>query len=134
MGCYVDNIKCSFFEGILQKMKHYVNMLCEVFTFARLIHMELWNPWNQCWLGPQPIHCSMDIMDSIWNYHGMVNSIWNPSLFHMDSTGFHMESGHIHHGFHGQVHMDSMEQVHMDSMEQIQMDLMIIIFVVSLLF
>ena len=54
----------------------------------------------------------------------MVNSIWNPSLFHMDSTEFHMESGHIHHGFHGQVHMDSMEQVHMDSMEQIQMELM----------
>ena len=72
----------------------------------------------------------------------MVNSIWNPSLFHMDSTEFHMESGHIHHGFHGQVHMDSMEQVHMDSMEQvhmdsveqIQMELMTIIFVVSLLF
>ena len=24
-----------------------------------------WNPWNECWLGPQPIHCSMDIMDSM---------------------------------------------------------------------
>jgi hypothetical protein len=31
----------------------------------------------------------------------MVNSIWNPPLFHMDSTGFHMEFGHIHHEFHG---------------------------------
>ena len=54
------------------------------------IHLEpiwnsIWNPWNQCWLRPQPIHCSMDIMDSMWNGHGMVNSIWNPSLFHMDS-------------------------------------------------
>jgi len=74
---------------------------------------SVWNPWNHCWLRPQPIYCSMDIMDSMWNDHGMVNSIWNPTLFHMDSTGFHMEFGHIHLGFH----MDSMEQVHMDSAE-----------------
>ena len=39
---------------------------------------------------------------------------------------FHMESGHIHNGFHGQVHMDSMEQI--------ERELMTIIFVVSLLF
>ena len=98
------------------------------------IHLEsvesiwnsIWNPWNQCWLTPQPTCCSMDIMDSMWNDHGMVNSIWNPSLFHMDSTGFHMECRHIHHGFHGQVHMDSMEQVHME--------LMTITFTVSFLF
>ena len=36
-----------------------------------------------------------------WNGHGMVHSIWNPSLFHMDSTGFHVEFRHIHHGIHG---------------------------------
>jgi len=66
---------------------------------------SVWNPWNDCWLRPQPIYCSMDIMDSMWNDHGMVNSIWNPTLFHMDSTGFHMEFGHIHLGFH----MDSAE-------------------------
>ena len=33
---------------------------------------SMWNLWNECWLGPQPIHCSMDIMDSIWNDHGVV--------------------------------------------------------------
>ena len=49
----------------------------EVFTLPGLIHMEsisnsMWNPWNECWLGPQPIHCSMDIIDSIWNDHGVV--------------------------------------------------------------
>ena len=47
---------------------------CEVFTFPSIIHMEStwnpWNPWNQCWLRPQPIHCSMDIMDSITIPHG----------------------------------------------------------------
>ena len=64
----------------------------------------------------------------------MVNSIWNPLLFHLDSTGFHMEFRHIHHGIHGLVHMESMEQVHMESMEQIQMELMTITFTVSLLF
>jgi len=81
----------------------------EVFTFPGLFHMEsmesirysMWIPWNHCWLRPQPIYCSMDIMDSMWNDHGMVNSIWNPTLFHMDSTGFHMEFGHIHLGFYG---------------------------------
>jgi len=26
----------------------------------------MWNPWNQLWLSPQPICCSMDIMDSTW--------------------------------------------------------------------
>ena len=50
--------------------------LSEVFTFPSIIHIEStwnpWNPWNQCWLRPQPIHCSMDIMDSMWNDHGMV--------------------------------------------------------------
>jgi hypothetical protein len=49
--------------------------------------------------------------------HGMVNSIWNPTSFHMDSTGFHMEWGHIHLRFHGTFQVDSMEQFHMDSME-----------------
>jgi len=52
----------------------------EVFTFPGLFHMEsmesirysMWNPWNHCWLRPQPIYCSMDIMDSMWNDHGMV--------------------------------------------------------------
>jgi len=68
---------------------------------------SIWNPWN-----PSGIPCGM-IMEWSWNGHGMVNSIWNPTLFHMDSTGFHMEFGHIHLGFH----MDSMEQVHMDSAE-----------------
>ena len=62
----------------------------EVFTLPGLIHMEsMWNPWNECWLGPQPIHCSMDIMDSIWNGHGMVMEwSWNGQ--------FYMEFRHIH--------------------------------------
>ena len=46
---------------------------------------SMWNPWNQCWLRPQPIHGSMDIMDSIWNDHGMINSIWNVGISTMDS-------------------------------------------------
>ena len=33
---------------------------------------SIWNPWNECWLRPQPISCSMDIMDSTWNEDGMV--------------------------------------------------------------
>jgi len=45
----------------------------KVFTLPRLIHME-----------------SMEsIRYSMWNDYGMVNSIWNSTLFHMDSTGFH---------------------------------------------
>jgi len=31
-------------------------------------------------------------MDSMWNDHGMINSIWNPTPFHMYSTGFHGKS------------------------------------------
>jgi hypothetical protein len=46
----------------------------------------MWNPWNQCWLKPQPICCSMDIMDSIWNDHGMDMEWLIPYGFHMDST------------------------------------------------
>ena len=117
------------------------DQLPEVFTLPGLIHMEsMWNPWN-----PSPIPCgihgihhqfhveSMEWMlagttanslfhghhgfhvEWSWNAHGMVNSIWNPLLFHLDSTGFH-----------GLVHMDSMEQVHME--------LMAITFTMSLLF
>jgi hypothetical protein len=70
------------------------------------IRNSMWNPWNQCWLKPQPICCSMDIMDSMWNDHGMDMEWLIPQEF-----------GHIHLGFHGQVHMDSMEQFHMDSVE-----------------
>ena len=102
------------------------------------ISNSMWNPWNECWLRPQPICCSMDIMDSIWNDHGMVMEWSIPYGIHCYSTwipygiqayppwipwtssyGFH---GTSLHGFHGQVHMDSMEQVHMDSMEQVHMD------------
>ena len=36
------------------------------------IENSIWNPWNECWLRPQPISCSMDIMDSTWNEDGMV--------------------------------------------------------------
>jgi hypothetical protein len=64
---------------------------------------SMWNPWNQCWLRPQPICCSMDIMDSMWNDGGMVmewsipygihcystwiplDSIWNLGIFTIDS-------------------------------------------------
>ena len=28
---------------------------------------SVWNPWNECWLRPQPISYSMDIIDSMWN-------------------------------------------------------------------
>jgi hypothetical protein len=58
----------------------------------------MWNSWNQCWLKPQPICCSMDIMDSIWNDHGMDMEWLIPYGFHMDST-------------------DSMEQFQMDSVD-----------------
>jgi hypothetical protein len=80
----------------------------------------MWNPWNQCWLKPQPICCSMDIMDSEWNDHGMDMELLIPYGYGFHR--FHMEFGHIHLEFHGQVHMNSMEQVHVDSMEQFQMD------------
>ena len=105
----------------------------------RLIHMEsisnsMWNPWNECWLGPQPIHCSMDIMDSIWNDHGMVmewsipygihhystwiplDSIWNVGISTMDSMDKSIwipwnKSIWIPWnspcGFHGMVHIDT---------------------------
>ena len=33
---------------------------------------SIWNPWNECWLRPQPISYSMEIMDSMWNEDGMV--------------------------------------------------------------
>ena len=79
------------------------------------IKNSIWNPWNECRLRPQPISYSMDIMDSMWNEDGMVNSTWIPHGYHMDSTGFHMECRHIHYGFHGTVHMDSMEQIQFHS-------------------
>ncbi|EDR04389.1 uncharacterized protein LACBIDRAFT_304619 [Laccaria bicolor S238N-H82] len=48
----------------------------EVFTFPGLFRMESmwnpWNPWNPCWLRTQPFSYSIDLMDSIWNDHGMV--------------------------------------------------------------
>jgi hypothetical protein len=50
------------------------------------IRNSMWNPWNQCWLKPQPICCSMDIMDSMWNDHGMDMEWLIPHGFHMDST------------------------------------------------
>ena len=53
----------------------------------------------------------MDIMDSMWNEDGMINSTWIPHGFHMDSNGFHVECRHIHLGFHGTVRMESMEQI-----------------------
>ena len=94
------------------------------------ISNSMWNPWNECWLGPLPIHCSMDIMDSIWNDHGMVMEWSIPYGIHHYSTWIPLDSiWNL-----GISTMDSMEQVHMDSMEQIQMELMTIIFVVSLLF
>src|ERR1700749_5254075 len=105
------------------------------------IHLEsmesmwnsMWNPWNQCWLRPQPIHCSMDIMDSIWNDHGMVmewsipygihhystwiplDSIWNVGISTMDSMDKSIWipwnksiwiSWNSPCGFHGMVHID----------------------------
>jgi len=78
------------------------------------IRYSMWNPWNHCWLRPQPIYCSMDIMDSMWNDHGMVmewlipygiqlystwiplDSIWNLGISTLDSIWiplkFHMEN------------------------------------------
>ena len=32
---------------------------------------SVWNPWNECWLRPQPISSSMDNMESMWNDDGM---------------------------------------------------------------
>ena len=115
------------------------------------ISNSMWIPWNECWLRPQPIYGSMDIMDSMWNDHGMVMewsipygihcySTWIPcgmimewswnGQFHMASIaippGFHWIPWTSPYGFHGLVHMDSMEQVHME--------LMTITFTVSLLF
>ena len=49
------------------------------------IRNSIWNPWNECWLRPQPISYSMNIMDSMWNEDGMINSTWTPHGFHMDS-------------------------------------------------
>ena len=72
---------------------------------------SMWNPWNECWLRPQPISYSMDIMNSTWNEDGMVTEQSIPYGFHMDSTGFHMECKHIHLAFHETVHMESMEQI-----------------------
>jgi hypothetical protein len=82
----------------------------------------MWNPWNQCWLKPQPICCSMDIMDSMWNDHGMDMEWLIPYGFHMDSTDSIWNLGISTLNSMEQVHVDSMEQVHVDSMEQFQMD------------
>ena len=76
--------------------------ILEVFTLPGLFRMEsIWNQWNQCWLRPQPISYSMDILDSMWNDDGMVMEWLIPYGIHMDSTEFHMECRHIHLGFHG---------------------------------
>ena len=55
------------------------------------IKNSIWNPWNECWLRPQPISSSMDIMDSIWNEDGMINSTWIP-LDSMEQIVFHGNS------------------------------------------
>ena len=62
-----------------------VTWVIEVFTFPRLFRMEsmesirnsIWNPWNECWLRPQPISYSMDIMDSMEQiqFHGISTGI-----------------------------------------------------------
>ena len=86
------------------------------------ISNSMWNPWNECWLRPQPIHWSMDIMDSIWNDHGMVMEWSIPYGIHHYSTW---------------IPLDSIWNVGistMDSMEQVHMELMTITFTVSLLF
>ena len=106
-GAFKDHISSWVTEGGLY--------LPQVIPYG--IHVEsmesirnsIWNPWNECWLRPQPISYSMNIMDSMWNEDGMINSTWTPHGFHMDSTGFQMECRHIHLGFHGTFHMDSME-------------------------
>ena len=92
---------------------HYV----EVFALPRLIHMEsMWNPWNPSAI-PSGIHgmnvgwdhSQFIVPWTSWIPYGMIMEwSWN-GQFHMDSTAFHMEFRHIHHGIHGQVHMDSME-------------------------
>ena len=53
---------------------------------------SMWNPWNQCWLRPQPIYCSMDIMDSMWNDHGMVMEWSIPYGIHCYSTWIPLDS------------------------------------------
>ena len=89
---------------------------------------SIWNPWNEYWLGPQPVSYSMDIMDSMWNDHGMVmewliphgiqpystwiplDSIWNLCISTLDSMDKSIWiPWKIPYGFHGQVHVDSME-------------------------
>ena len=62
----------------------------KVFTFPRLFLIEsmesirnsIWNPWNECWLRPQPISYSMNIMDSRWI---PLDFIWNASISTLDS-------------------------------------------------
>jgi len=101
----------------------YLSQEEEVFTLPGLIHMDsirysMWNPWNHCWLRPQPIYCSMDIMDSMWNDHGMVMEWLIPYGIQLYSTWIPLDSiWNL-----GISTLDSMEQVHMDSMEQVHMD------------
>ena len=80
----------------------------------------IWNPWNQHWLRPQPVSYSMDIMDSMWNDHGMVmewliphgiqpystwiplDSIWNLCISTLDSMDKSIWiPWNSPHGFHG---------------------------------
>ena len=81
----------------------------EVFTFPGLFRMESmwnpWNPWNECWLRAQPFSYSMDIMDSMWNEDGMINSTWIPHGFHWIPYGMQAYPPWIPwnspYGFHG---------------------------------
>ena len=77
------------------------------------IRYSMWNPWNHCWLRPQPIYCSMDIMDSMWNDHGMIMEWLIPYGIQLYSTWIPLDSiWNV-----GISTLDSMEQVHMDSAE-----------------
>src|SRR6266498_5751311 len=42
--------------------------------------------WNDIWLRLQPFSNSIMTMYSIWEGYGMINSIWTPTSFHMDSN------------------------------------------------
>ena len=64
----------------------------KVFTLPGLIHMEsmestphfMESIWNDFQVRSQPFAGSIVTLDSIWNGHGMINSIWNSGLFHME--------------------------------------------------
>ena len=87
LNCNIGNWMQSLFELSPMVIWSWI----EVFTLPGLIHMEsisnsMWNLWNECWLGPQPIHCSLDIMDSIWNDHRVVMEWSIPYGIHHYST------------------------------------------------